>query len=40
MSHCLRPIDAAKIAVIAPMSTTVRPATGAIENSTLLRAIR
>ena len=39
MSHCLRPIDAAKIAVSAPMSTTTSCATGASEKSTLLRAI-
>ena len=40
MSHCLRPIVAAKIAVAAPTITTVRPATGASENSELLRATR
>jgi hypothetical protein len=33
MSHCLRPIVAAKIAVSAPISATTRLATGAIENS-------
>ena len=40
MSHCLSPTEAAKTAVRAPTNTTVRPADGAIENSTLLRAIR
>ena len=40
MSHCLRPIVAAKNAVSAPTTTTVRLAAGASENSTLLRAMR
>src|SRR5438552_10173805 len=40
MSHCLRPIDAAKIAVSAPMTTTVRLATGESANRKLLRAMR
>src|SRR5437763_4987074 len=40
MSHCFNPIDAANTAVSAPTRTTVRPATGAIEKSTLLRAMR
>jgi len=40
MSHCLRPIVAAKIAVSAPTTATVREATGESENSAALRAIR
>src|SRR5687768_1822838 len=40
MSHCLRPIVAAKIAVTAPTTATVRLATGDIENSAALRATR
>ena len=40
MSHCLRPIVAAKIAVSAPISTTTSCATGASENRKLLRAMR
>src|ERR1051325_8126993 len=40
MSHCLSPIDAAKIAVSAPMTTTVRLATGDSEKRKLLRAMR
>ena len=40
MSHCLRPIVAAKMAVSAPMNTTVSPAAGAREKRKLLRAMR
>src|SRR5918912_654430 len=40
MSHCLRPIVAAKIAVTAPTTTTVNDATGAIANRKELRAMR
>src|SRR4051812_6487817 len=40
MSHCFRPIVAAKIAVSAPTTTTVSDATGASEKRKLLRAIR
>ncbi len=40
MSHCLRPIDAAKTAVSAPINTTTNSATGASENSIELRAMR
>ena len=40
MSHCLRPIVAAKIAVTAPTTATVSDATGDSENNAALRAIR
>jgi hypothetical protein len=40
MSHCLRPIVAAKIAVTAPTATTVRLATGAAAKMALERATR
>src|SRR6185312_6801176 len=40
MSHCLRPIVAAKSAVRPPTSATVSDATGASENRNALRAIR
>src|SRR5687768_1197619 len=40
MSHCLSPIVAANSAVTAPTTATVRLATGDIENSAELRAMR
>ena len=40
MSHCLSPIVAAKTAVSAPTTATVNCATGAMEKSTALRAMR
>jgi hypothetical protein len=40
MSHCLRPIVAAKRAVIAPISATVNDANGESANSAALRAIK
>jgi len=40
MSHCLRPIVAAKIAVSAPTRATVSEATGASAKSAELRATR
>ena len=40
MSHCFRPMVAAKSAVTAPTRATVSDATGAIEKSIELRATR
>ena len=40
ISHCLRAIVAANRAVTAPTRATTAPETGAIANSTLVRAIR